>query len=295
MHLPLLNNLKLILKSNYFIFKLLRYPLTWSGYFKRRGQAPIEEFWKDRINIVLDAPDNKNISRVQNAGQIIRDIQVMHNGILIHVGSYYGDGNTILLLKNKGVHEPQEERAFEEILNFIPTGATMLELGSFWAFYSLSFLQKVKHGKSYLIEPDMHALVSGKNNFRLNNLKGSFFNYYISDHEVVGKIPAITVDAFLLKAGITHLNILHSDIQGLELKMLLGATQSLKGQLIDYFFISTHSNDLHESCKSILREFDYLILCDANLDETYSWDGLIVAKHRSVNGPSLLEINKRGC
>ena len=78
----------------------------------------------------------------------------------------------------------------------------MVELGAFWGFYSMSFKQKVNGGVSFLIEPDRHALLSGKNNFKLNKLKGHFFNYYISDQLEDGHPPTITINEFLKRPKI---------------------------------------------------------------------------------------------
>lgn len=217
----------------------------------------------------------------------------MHNGIKIHVGSYYGDGNTVLIHKNRGVHEPQEEKVFEEITKQLPPNSVMLELGAFWGFYSMSFQKNVREAVNYLIEPDAHALLSGVNNFKLNKFRGNFFNYYVSDIIETGKIPTITIDRFLEINKISKLTILHSDIQGFELKMLIGASRHLKEGNIAYLFISTHSNELHNDCVRFLKRCDYQILCEANLDESYSWDGLIVAKHKDVVGPETLNISKR--
>jgi hypothetical protein len=264
-----------------------------TGYFKRKVNSPVEDIWTGRIGTVMLSPDNQSITRVHGAGEIDRDLQIMHNGVKIHVGSYYGDGNTVLLHKNKGVHEPQEEKAFEEILTQLPANSTMLELGAFWAFYSMSFQKKIKNGINYLIEPDPHALLSGKNNFKLNKMKGHFFNYYVSSTELPGSVPTISIDRFLELNMISRLTILHSDIQGFELKMLEGAAHHLQEAKIDYIFISTHSNELHADCIEYLKGFDYQILCDADLDETYSWDGLIVAKHIRVRGPNTLHISKK--
>lgn len=291
----MLNSFKLVLKSNYQIFKGIRRLLSVAGFFEQKANAVTDEFWSGRIEQVLQCPDNEKIRRVPNAGLIEGDTQMMHNGVRIHVGSYYGDGNTVLLWRNKGVHEPQEEKVFEEILEYLPSNATMLELGAFWAFYSMSFQRKIRSGTNYLIEPDPHALLSGKHNFRLNGFTGHFFNYGISDtcEAKPGMTPTITVDQFLTDQKIGHLHILHSDIQGYELKMLSGAKNNLQAGNIDYVFISTHSNELHESCKSFLVEMDYQILCDANLDETFSWDGLIVAKHSRISTPETLSISKR--
>src|SRR5260221_1037589 len=287
------NGIKLLIKSNYYLFKLFRMPLIVSGYYQMQHKKQPDSFWNELIGVVNQSTDNDFIERVPAAGSIVGDVQIMHNGIKVHVGSYYGDGNTLLLYRNKGVHEPQEERAFNQIINYIPDDGVMLELGAFWGFYSMTFQQKVIQGKSFAIEPDRHALLSGKNNFKLNRLTGKFFNYFISDSISDGNVPTITVTEFLQRNKIEYLNILHSDIQGFELKMLAGADAYLKTGKIGYVFISTHSNELHQSCKSLLMQWGYVILCDADLNETYSWDGLIVAKHQSVIGPEALEIHKR--
>jgi Methyltransferase FkbM domain len=289
----LFSSLKLLAKSNYFLFKALRKPLVAMGVYKNKLEIQPDEFWQRRIEIVLESPDNKSIERVPDAGNIKGDVQLMHNGVKVHVGSYYGDGNTVLLHRNRGVHEPQEEFSFDSILEFIPRGGVMLELGAFWGFYSMTFLHKVDGGRCFLVEPDKHALLSGKNNFKLNKLKGKFFNFFISDISTSGDVPTITVTEFLQRNEISHLSILHSDIQGYELKMLVGANAYLKTGKIDYVFISTHSNELHQACKAFLIDAGYLILCDADLDETYSWDGLIVARYQSVIGPDSLAIHKR--
>jgi len=289
----MIDSLKLLLKGNYWLFKVLRLPLVITGSYRRKRRSVVDDFWKARIDIVGAAPDNNFIHRVENAGEIESDVQIMHNGLKIHVGSYYGDGNTVLLYRNRGVHEPQEERVFNEVLKLLPQDAVMLEIGAFWSFYSMTFQLKIRNGSNFLIEPDPHALLSGKHNFRLNNLKGNFFNYFVSDKNISGKTPTITVDQFLLDNNIIHLSILHSDIQGFELKMLRGAERSLRQRKIDYLFISTHSNELHKACVEFLKNLEYKIMCQADLEATYSWDGLIVARREDLKAPESFQISKR--
>ena len=128
----------------------------------------------------------------------------------------------------------------------------------------------------------------------LNHLSGTFDQGFISDQTQLNhSIPLYSVDHLIKKHSIPHLNILHSDIQGFELKMLDGCATALHDGAIDYFFISTHSNDLHSQCIERLRSFNYNILCDANLDESFSVDGLIVAKRNGVVGSEKIEISKR--
>jgi hypothetical protein len=285
-NLPWLYNsiLAILNSANYF-------DLQFHRRFKKYKLTP---YWAQRIAVVKASSDNHLLKHVADAGKIFSDHQLMANGLKITLGSYYDYGNTHLLMENQGVHEPQEEYAFSKILSAIPAGGTMMELGSYWAFYSMWFARDIKDSKCVMIEPDPHKMNFGKLNFRMNALAGTFDAGYITDKtNLTPAIPFYSVDFLIEKHKITHLNILHSDIQGFELKMLEGCATALHDGTIDYFFISTHSNELHRECIESLRSFNYAILCDANLDESYSVDGLIVAKRKGVAGPEKIEISKR--
>ena len=251
-------------------------------------------YWQKRIATVKASPDNQRLSHVPDAGKVFKDHQLVHNGLKITLGSYYDYGNTHLLIENKGVHEPQEEFAFAAILPLIPVRGTMMELGSYWAFYSMWFASRVPGGRCLMIEPDPHKMNFGKLNFKLNDLPGKFDLGYISDKtNLQPSIPLYSVDYLLKKHGIDRLNILHSDIQGYELKMLEGCKEALENNTIDYFFISTHSNELHKECMTKLESYGYKIVCDADLDASYSVDGLIVARRNGVVGPEHIGISRR--
>lgn len=75
--------------------------------------------------------------------------------------------------------------------------------------------------------------------------------------------------------------------------MLDGAARTLAAGKVDYIFISTHSPELHVECMTKLKSFGYLILADADMEETYSVDGLIVAKHHKILDPEFIEISKK--
>ncbi len=140
--------------------------LNATNYFNRRfhyafPKYKISPYWRARIDKVKQSSDNKRIDYVSDAGKIFPTHQLMHNGIRITLGSYYDYGNTHLLVENNGVHEPQEEYIFQQVLPFIREGGTMMELGSYWAFYSLWFASKVKNAKCIMIEPDPHKMNFG--------------------------------------------------------------------------------------------------------------------------------------
>src|ERR1035438_9002569 len=186
---------KIVINSTVFYKIKLRFLLPFGLYDKAYLNIPLDDSWKERIEDVIDCPDNRLIERHPHAGEIEMGKQVMHNGIVVTLGGYYGEPIVQMLHKNKGVHEPQEEYAFEQVLNEIPSDGTMIELGAYWSFYSIWFNKRVKNAKNFLVEPDAINMLYGINNFRLNKVKGNFTNAFIS--KVSGTrdgIPVICVD-----------------------------------------------------------------------------------------------------
>lgn len=244
--------------------------------------------------------DTDMIPKVPNAGLVFEDYQLMYNGIKITKDAF-GDTNLIRVLR--GHQEPQQEKVFDEVLQYMPSQAVMIELGCNWAYYSLCFAKKVTGAKNYLIEPCLTGLELAKKNFALNEMIGLFTQGYIdgyleSSEEAMKQIQGaekILIDEFLDKNQIEHVNILHSDIQGYEHAMLFSAKESILRGKIDYFFISTHSNpatDIHQLCRDFLTYYDYQIIAEHTFEEAYEPDGLIVAKRKNAAGPENIAISK---
>lgn len=251
--------------------------------------------WEKRIKDVLKSPDNKHIPRAPNAGKIIKKSLIMHNGIKINPLSYCSYPMLKMLIKNKGVHEPQEERVFLEVLKTLPPKSVMLELGSYWAFYSMWFFSTIKKATCYMVEPNKECLHSGIKNFKLNKMNGIFYNAYIGRKFLVNEKgeKTISVDFFVKEKNIDFIHILHADIQGKELEMLYGAKKLITDKKIGYIFISTHSNVLHELCIHFLTDYNFILICSVNLDETYSYDGLIVMRAPYFPGIEPFEISRK--
>lgn len=142
-----------------------------------------------RVCRTICSSDADYIPKVENAGQIIKykgqHVQVMHNGVMVHQNSYgedpkrvdislFGTWTSDIISILKGHHEPQEEKAFYEILKDIPKGGVMLELGCWWAYYSMWFNKQIPEAKNYMIEPNQVNLEFGKANFALNEMQGDF-------------------------------------------------------------------------------------------------------------------------
>ena len=278
---------------------LLAIPLGWNA-----TDAP------KRIEMTTSCRDCDYIPKKDNAGQVLSDAdnqkpyQIMHNGIRVFTDSHYGDFNTEIIKDLKGHHEPQEEKVFYEILKLVPPNSTMIELGSFWAYYSMWFSREIEGARNYMIEPMPEILERGKANFALNRIEGGDFT-----QACVGKtskavvrfrhwdgtyhhIPQVSVDDFIARKGISLVHILHADIQGAEYDMLEGAENSIVDQKVEYIFISTHSEALHLRCLGFLIDRGQSIIVDHQPAESYSVDGLIVSCSNR-KGSIKIEISKR--
>ena len=122
-----------------------------------------------RVQMTTMCRDMDGIPRAPRAGQvqILPDqtrVQVMHNGTRVLADGYYGEWMTKLIELCHGCHEPQEERVFHEVMARLPSKATMIELGGFWAFYSLWFLSSGKPRRAIVVEPDPKHLKVGQMN-----------------------------------------------------------------------------------------------------------------------------------
>lgn len=261
-----------------------------------------------RIKDAESCVDCNYIPKVKDAGRVFfddktgKEYQVMHNGLKVFNDSHYGNFNVEIIKKLKGHHEPQEEKVFFEILKNMPENAIMLELGSFWSYYSMWFMKNIAKSKSYMIEPTF--IESGRQNMELNRIdRGEFieacvgnkskekikFNHISGDTH---QIKQISIDDLVKERGIDRIHILHSDIQGAELDMLEGATLTLSKNKVDYILLSTHSNEIHSQCLNKLKIFGYNLIVEHNLTESFSADGLIAMSRNDIKIPKI-QISKR--
>ena len=248
-----------------------------------------------RIDKALLCKDCDSLDRDLNSGNILDNFQIMHNGIKIIRDCYCGEWMTELILKCKGHHEPQEEFAFYKVLEKIKDGALMIEVGSSWSYYSMWFNKKIKGAKNFMIDVDSVNLNLGIENFKINNMNGNFF---------IGKIPDMNISDFIIHNDIDFVDILHVDIQGWEYHLLEQAGDIF--EKIGYIFISTHTDKnnsgkdwgspkelLHESCLEFIKNKKFVILCEHDMNESYSHDGLIVAKNPLIDTEfNMIKISK---
>lgn len=261
---------------------------------------PNQGYNHDFVHNSSKCRDCDGIPKVENAGELVEvngdKCIVMHNGVMVYEGSYHTQWMTDTIKNLKGHHEPQEEKLFYEILKYIEPNSLMVECGSFWAYYSLWFHKEIEGAKNILIEPNPYKCEISQLNFKLNNFDGTFINGYISNTSADEsfftdwdgkeyKIKKVSIDPLFEKYNLDRIHILHADIQHHEMQLLMGASNSLKNELIDFVFLGTHSDN--KKFKDYLQTFGYEILCDFEVNQSFADDGLIVACsptiHKKIN------------
>jgi len=247
-----------------------------------------------RVNLTSSCKDCDNIPKCKNAGKICMEnekkVQYMFNGIKIYYDCYHSPWMNKIISNLKGHHEPQEELCFYHLLKLLDSDANMLELGCAWAYYSMFFKKEHPHGMNVCIEPNSKKLDKGVDNIKLNNFD---IDKFILMNGFIGRTyenPAVFIDWDKTRISIPQYNIekiinetnlffdiIHSDIQGAELDMLIGSTNVLNN--IGFFVISTHTNK-HIPCLQYLLTNNFLILVQHTISESVSGDGLIVAVNK---------------
>jgi hypothetical protein len=226
-----------------------------------------------RFREIVSDPLNLLIERVPMAGMVESNLVWLHNGNRVPFsgdGAYYGAFSQILVI-NRGVHEPMEEYVFQQLLKILGEAPVMLELGAYWGHYSM-WLKRVKPRSTViLVEPDAANLSAGVDNFRRNGFTGEFVQAAVAKGH-------LEIDAFRARRMLARLDILHVDIQGYELEMFEGCGRTLAEHAVDYLFVSTHSQVIHECVVSELTKVGYRVEVSSDFDNaTTAYDGFVFA------------------
>ena len=250
-----------------------------------------------RAEMTVKCRDCDAIPKVPDAGKVVQidgiAAQIMHNGVLVVAGGYYGEWMTDIITRLQGHHEPQEELVFHEVLKHVPPRATMLELGGFWSYYSLWF--KSQHGdtrRSYVVEPDPGNIGVGRSNAALNGYEITFVQGCVGADDKVAtnfktessgeiSVPQISIPTFLREHGLSHLDVLHCDTQGAETEIIRSCEGLFRSGAIRFAIFATHSHHIsgdpltHQRCLAMLEQFGGTILAEHDVHESFSGDGLI--------------------
>jgi len=271
---------------------------------KLEDLVPVLRSTDERILMATLCRDADVLPRVANAGAVVSQldgtvVQIMHNGIKVLAGGYYGAWMQELITRCNGVHEPQEEVAFAEIMKHISNNTTMMELGGFWSYYSIWFLSGGAGRRAVVVEPDPADIDVGNTNARLNACQPKFIQAFVGRQssppsvfktEESGEVelPCISVADLMALEGIHYLDVLHCDAQGAELDVLEGCQDLAQAGRLGWIVVSTHSHHIsgdpltHQRCLGLLARAGATILAEHDIHESFSGDGLIVAKFGPV-------------
>lgn len=255
----------------------------------------------ERAIMTISCQDCADIPKVGEAGRILQTsdgtVQLMHNGLKVKAGGYHGDWMAHIIRALRGHHEPQEELAFHHLLKYVRNGSLIVELGAFWSYYSLWFVQEIPGSSAVCIEPDPGNLAVGQHNARLNGMEpvvrfhqacvgGTFqdnVEILCESDGAVRSIPCFDMKAVSALAGGTPIEVLHMDVQGQELPFIQSMREAAGRRQVRFVVASTHHSSIsgsmstHEDCCDALIALGATILCQHSVQESYSGDGLIVA------------------
>jgi FkbM family methyltransferase len=263
------------------------------------GFTPAEQ---RRIDLTCAVRDCDSIPKVADAGTV-REVdgglaQVMHNGVLVEMGGYYGPWVAEIIRRLRGHHEPQEEVAFHALIERLaqePEAPVMVELGAYWAYYSLWMLYSRPDARVVCVEPDPEHLRTGERNFALNGRSGRFVHAAVGarhggrkwmESESDGRVrltPVVSLEGLMADERLARVDLVLCDAQGVETEVLQASQALLRSRRVRFLVISTHhwsfSGDplTHQRCLALLREAGAHVIVDHTVMESCSGDGLIVA------------------
>src|SRR3954471_3529603 len=276
-----------------------------------------EEIW-DRVRLTTSCRDCDVLPKVDSAGQVVtredgQQVQVMHNGVVVEAGGYFGDWMAEIIRVLRGHHEPQEELAFARVLERLAgeqRPLTTIELGSFWAYYSLWFLHEFPDGKVVAMEPDPLNLEVGKRNFALNGRTGTFLEGVIGPRpgelgdfvsETDGathSVPQLSLETLMAAGDFDHVDLLLCDVQGGEQYFFPQAMNLLRSGAVRFAIISTHHHSIsgdpliHQKLLDLFRGMGAHIVVEHTVGESFSGDGLIVVSFDPADRDFVLETSR---
>lgn len=238
--------------------------------------------------------DCASLPKVAEAGRIIAspggEAQVMHNGIKVVAGGYNGRWMAHTIRALRGHHEPQEELLFHHLVDRCRNGTLIVELGCFWAYYSMWYVAAVPNSRALCLEPNPDNLKLGQRNAVLNELtdrmqfvQGSVGVWSPPAGREPVSIPTYDFDGIVGLASGQFIEMLHMDVQGAEYDVISSMRGRDPQHKVRFLVVSTHHSsmsgrlDVHGDCLDVLRSLGAHVLEQHSVQESFSGDGLIVA------------------
>ena len=277
-----------------------------------------------RILMTLSCRDSDRLTRVDGAGEIFERsgsrVQRMFNGVLVEEGGYYGDLITPIIKGLRGVHEPQEEVVVDAILRRLGQDHRTsqsghrpfaIELGSYWAYYSIWFCTELESARAVAMEPDPTYLEVGRRNAELNGVSdrvmfvnggiggepGAQITFTAESDGQERIIPAHDLASLMRLQEVSAVDVVFCDIQGFESEVLERAQQLLRSGSVRFLVISTHHSSIsgdpltHQKTLASLTDLGAHIIAEHTVSESYSGDGLVVASFDPRDKDLVVEVS----
>lgn len=272
-----------------------------------------------RVAMTVSCADADDIPKVDEAGSVRERqgsrVQVMHNGLLVVEGGYYGDWMTEVIRTLRGHHEPQEELVFDRIVQRLadePGPSSMIEFGSYWAYYALWFCRAVASGRAVAVEPDVAYLAVGQQNAALNDLTSAvtFIHGAVGDRpgqmldfraESDGRLHQVMqydLGSVLETAGLDRVDLVLADVQGAETIILERGRSDFRRGRVRFLIVSTHHHAIsgnpltHQQALELLTELGAHVICEHSVAESFSGDGLIAVSFDERDRDLTVEISR---
>lgn len=264
---------------------------------------PAELDVEARIEMTARGRDADAIPKVMGAGEVFLDengerLQRLHNGLKVIADGYCGAWMTRLIERCRGHHEPQEERAFHHIVEALPADATMIEVGGWWSYYTMWFLKDRPHRTGLIIEPDPAAFDLAHRHLDLNGLRAQVRRGFVGER--YGALvadwpdPPPRLDLAAVIAEVGFVDLLHCDAQGAEIEILEACAEAFRAGRVGWLFLSTHGAAItgdpltHQRCLAALADLGAVVAAEHDIHESFSGDGLIVARFPGARADVLL-------
>jgi len=207
-------------------------------------------------------------------------------------------------------HEDEYANFLKVLRKIDKVNPVMVEIGSWWAFWSLSFRRMFPHGKNVLVELGKRHLSVGIKNFALNSFDEThywggfhlgFSNVYADpvrssnydfpkidgeywDRSILGKKTGPEIDLIDIYSieKLDEIDLLHLDIQGSEYPTIMGLHLNhswLLNDKINNLIIATHKQQWHDELLALLVD-------------KYNFEVVAVEPFGTVGGDGMLLLHK---
>jgi FkbM family methyltransferase len=272
-----------------------------------------------RVLMTVSCSDSEDIPKVDGAGEVReyqrQRVQVMHNGLLVEEGGYYGRWMAEIIRILRGHHEPQEEKVFDQIIRRLVEEnrpGAMIEFGAFWTYYGLWFCREVPRGRAVAVEPDPAYLQVGRRNAALNELSEqvTFIQAAIGDRPGVSmtfraesddsdyQVDQCDLNSVMHTAGLERVDLVLADVQGAETLLLERGRDLLRDGKVRFLIVATHHHLIsgdpltHQRALRLLTDIGAHVIAEHSVSESYAGDGLIAVSFDPLDRDLVVDVSR---